>query len=803
MSDSKEEARLKKYEKTYGKEGAKVRNRIFKSILANAQDGTKAGQWSARKAQSLTEDYEKAMKGKGKKAYKSSKRTKTQKSLKKWGDQKWKTKSGQDSSKTGERYLPEKAIKALTDKEYKKTSAKKRKDMKQGKQFSDQPKNIAKKVAQYRAEPYSVDVSRSTNKEKKLMAVFEDKEGKKVKTTHFGQRGASDYTKHGERERMERYLERHGGGTTTSTKENWKDPTTAGSLSRWVLWNKPSFKGSFADYKRRFGLKGNLKVSRSADTFESRTNDMLITYVERIHPDDDYMQEQLMNDITSGRKKVSYEEMFGAETFEYTNEWYNSALPRIVKRVKEELDDDGAMKLDDPKMYALFEDEMFDGEPTSLDSYVYNALELEYPTLTEKQKIEISEDADMLSDVWFGIDMTDEEFRDWLNEEYDDEGNLISRVDWGLGESWGEYEMNNDEPFGELEWNDNDIGYTPEMLKAKRMKNRYLPLNMKLERKEGRKYLFLDFDNTVRHTVPDPQPDEPLRRRPPHKAFEVVMIDGVAEKVRSWQDAGYFIVGLTNQSNIESGFNTNQDVVDAIKETLNQLGMQFPVYYASHKNPKLPDYVLRKPRTGMIDAAFRDFGSPDYTYTVMVGDDWEGADSGMAANAGVNFIGVLPFIGMGVDEAQHEMYMMHEDGQRLELLNPDDLIYTFAEEYSRKMNTHSAESSYSKSTTKGTGIGMFGGKTNMGLLLGIAGGFLLGWNAPNLMSSMKMKKSAESGQSMANQGFMEDWVGGEGGQGDVEQANAQEPAPLKYDYDPLKANDATSFDPLTRPPSAF
>ena len=118
-----------------------------------------------------------------------------------------------------------------------------------------------------------------------------------------------------------------------------------------------------------------------------------------------------------------------AETFEYTEEWYNSALPRIVKRVKEELVNDERMKLDDPKMYALFEDEMFDGEPTSLDSYVYSALELEYPTLTEKQKIEISEDADMLSDVWFGIDMTDEEFRDWLNEEYDDEGNLISRAE--------------------------------------------------------------------------------------------------------------------------------------------------------------------------------------------------------------------------------------------------------------------------------------------------------------------------------------------------------------------------------------
>ena len=124
-----------------------------------------------------------------------------------------------------------------------------------------------------------------------------------------------------------------------------------------------------------------------------------------------------------------FPEEYGAETFEYTEEWYNSALPRIVKRVKEELVNDERMKLDDPKMYALFEDEMFDGEPTSLDSYVYSALELEYPTLTEKQKIEISEDADMLSDVWFGIDMTDEEFRDWLNEEYDDEGNLISRAE--------------------------------------------------------------------------------------------------------------------------------------------------------------------------------------------------------------------------------------------------------------------------------------------------------------------------------------------------------------------------------------
>ena len=100
------------------------------------------------------------------------------------------------------------------------------------------------------------------------MAVFEDAEGNKIKTTHFGQRGASDYTKHGDKERMERYLERHGGGFETSTKEDWKDPTTAGSLSRWILWNKPSLSASFADYKKRFGLKGSLSVSKSAEGLE-------------------------------------------------------------------------------------------------------------------------------------------------------------------------------------------------------------------------------------------------------------------------------------------------------------------------------------------------------------------------------------------------------------------------------------------------------------------------------------------------------------------------------------------------------
>mgnify|MGYP001217839359 CR=1 FL=1 len=75
---------------------------------------------------------------------------KPQKSLKKWTKQKWRTKSGKPSAKTGERYLPEKAIKALSDKEYAATTRKKRKDTKKGKQHSAQPKRIAKKTRAYR-----------------------------------------------------------------------------------------------------------------------------------------------------------------------------------------------------------------------------------------------------------------------------------------------------------------------------------------------------------------------------------------------------------------------------------------------------------------------------------------------------------------------------------------------------------------------------------------------------------------------------------------------------------------------------
>ena len=75
---------------------------------------------------------------------------KSQRSLKSWTKQKWRTKSGKPSAKTGERYLPEKAIKSLTAAEYAATTRKKRKDTKKGKQHSKQPKKIAKKTRRFR-----------------------------------------------------------------------------------------------------------------------------------------------------------------------------------------------------------------------------------------------------------------------------------------------------------------------------------------------------------------------------------------------------------------------------------------------------------------------------------------------------------------------------------------------------------------------------------------------------------------------------------------------------------------------------
>jgi hypothetical protein len=94
-----------------------------------------------------------------------------------------------------------------------------------------------------------VQIKPSTTKAKKLMAIFYDEKRKKIKTTHFGQKGYGDFTTHKDKSRKEKYLKRH------QARENWNDYMTAGSLSRWILWNRPTLQASILDYKRRFKLK--------------------------------------------------------------------------------------------------------------------------------------------------------------------------------------------------------------------------------------------------------------------------------------------------------------------------------------------------------------------------------------------------------------------------------------------------------------------------------------------------------------------------------------------------------------------
>ena len=101
-----------------------------------------------------------------------------QKSLKKWTKQKWRTKSGKPSSKTGERYLPTAAIKSLSSAEYAATTRAKRKGKASGKQHVSQPKKVADKTRRFRANKGGVAKS---PKQQAAIAISMKKRGVKPK----------------------------------------------------------------------------------------------------------------------------------------------------------------------------------------------------------------------------------------------------------------------------------------------------------------------------------------------------------------------------------------------------------------------------------------------------------------------------------------------------------------------------------------------------------------------------------------------------------------------------------------------
>jgi hypothetical protein len=98
-----------------------------------------------------------------------------------------------------------------------------------------------------------ISIKPSTNKDKKLMATFEKDNGRQV-TTHFGASGYMDYTKYYKKdpkvakEKRASYLARH------RENEDWNDVTSAGALSRWILWNKSTIEQSIKNFKKKFNL---------------------------------------------------------------------------------------------------------------------------------------------------------------------------------------------------------------------------------------------------------------------------------------------------------------------------------------------------------------------------------------------------------------------------------------------------------------------------------------------------------------------------------------------------------------------
>jgi hypothetical protein len=95
-----------------------------------------------------------------------------------------------------------------------------------------------------------IELRKSPIRGKKWEAKLFNKEGEKLKTLHFGQAGASDYTIHKDEERKQRYIDRH------KAREDWSGAgiDTRGWWSRWLTWNKESISGSIADIEKRFNV---------------------------------------------------------------------------------------------------------------------------------------------------------------------------------------------------------------------------------------------------------------------------------------------------------------------------------------------------------------------------------------------------------------------------------------------------------------------------------------------------------------------------------------------------------------------
>lgn len=181
---------------------------------------------------------------------------------------------------------------------------------------------------------------------------------------------------------------------------------------------------------------------------------------------------------------------------------------------------------------------------------------------------------------------------------------------------------------------------------------------------EGVKYLFLDFDDTVRESVMYGN-----EGGPPVEPSQVKVFPGVGKAIQTWKNNGWTIVGATNQKGslrrrefVPEEMRANATLEDAaagcgkvVEETLTQLGIKFPVLFCSDSTVFLYDNgnvskagtfgeegkgkgKAPKPNPAMGEVAFKLFGTPDLSNSFMIGDSYEGGDENFAKAIGVQWL---------------------------------------------------------------------------------------------------------------------------------------------------------------------
>jgi histidinol phosphatase-like enzyme len=183
---------------------------------------------------------------------------------------------------------------------------------------------------------------------------------------------------------------------------------------------------------------------------------------------------------------------------------------------------------------------------------------------------------------------------------------------------------------------------------------------------DGTKYLFLDFDDTVRHTIRLPKDEG----RPPITPEEVSVFPGVGQAIKIWLNAGWKVCGTSNQkgplrrrSYVPDFMREQATLSDAaigcgkiMDVTLSKLGVSFPVYFCSdasvfvteNGNVRLAKGGLgqetkkaglaAKPNPAMGEAAIATYGKPDLGNSFMIGDSYDGGDEGFAKALGFKFV---------------------------------------------------------------------------------------------------------------------------------------------------------------------